>query len=98
MGEMADFDSCVSWSFENEYKNDYDTEESNLVSSYECCLYTLPTTVKNCGEFRVYHIGPTQACSIAYCSAPPESNSRNSTFSWPYKTLEENKTSVENEV
>ena len=71
---MAEFESCVSWSFEDEY--DYDSQtlgSSDLSPSYECCLFTLPTTVKNCGEFRVYHIGPTQACSIAYCSAPESS-------------------------
>ena len=81
---MAEFDSCVSWSFEDEYDYDYNTQTSGLTGSspnYECCLFTLPTTVKNCGDFRVYHIGPTQACSIAYCSAP-ESNIPNTTIHW----------------
>ena len=76
---MAEFESCVSWSFEDEY--DYDSQTVGSPDSsptYECCLFTLPTTVKNCGDFRVYHIGPTQACSIAYCSAP-ESSITNST-------------------
>ena len=65
---MVEIDACVSWSFDDEYVDDLD--EPSYLSNHDCCLFTLPTTVKNCGDFRVYHIGPTQACSIAYCSAP----------------------------
>ena len=41
-----------------------------LLSVADCCLFTLPVTIRNCGAFNVYYLGPTQACSIAYCSAP----------------------------
>ena len=98
VGEMAEFDSCVSWSFEDEY--DYDSQPQSSTDSfpnYECCLFTLPTTVKNCGDFRVYHIGPTQACSIAYCSAP-EYNMPNSTVSGAVTPLRENEKTVETQV
>ena len=42
VGEMAEFDSCVSWSFEDEY--DYDSQPQSSTDSfpnYECCLFTL---------------------------------------------------------
>ena len=94
---MQDVDACVSWSFEDEYSNDYNHDDQNHISNYECCLFTLPTTVKNCGDFRVYHIGPTQACSIAYCSAP-QSSTVNSSYSWLYRSSDRNKAMVENRV
>ena len=95
---MAEFDACVSWSFDNdEYDNDYKDEEQNSISNYECCLFTLPTIVKNCGDFRVYHIGPTQACSIAYCSAPV-STDFNNTYTWLSKALRGSKTTLQNTV
>ena len=100
IGETSELDACVSWSFEDEYDGeDYndDEQESNIISNYECCLFTLPTTVKNCGDFRVYHIGPTQACSIAYCSAP-NSNNINSTYPWLHKTSIENQPGSKDEV
>ena len=95
---MAEFDSCVSWSFEDEY--DYDSQPESSIESfpnYECCLFTLPTTVKNCGDFRVYHIGPTQACSIAYCSAP-EYNMPNSTVSGAVTSLRKTEKTLETQV
>ena len=60
-GMMANLDGCVSWSFDEDF--------GNQDQQYDCCLFTLPVTVKNCGDFFVYYLGPTQACSIAYCSA-----------------------------
>ena len=54
--QTIEVDACVSWGFED------------LDGQSDCCLFTLPITVKNCGNFNVYYLGPTQACSIAYCS------------------------------
>ena len=33
-----------------------------------CCEYTHPIRVKNCGHFMVYDLLPTIGCSIAYCA------------------------------
>ncbi len=51
-------EACVSWGFSNP-----------LAGIADCCLFTLPIKILNCGPFNVYHLGPTQACDIAYCSA-----------------------------
>ena len=52
-------DACVSWGFGD-----------GGFDNFDCCLFTLPVQVKQCNGFRVYYLGPTQACDIAYCSAP----------------------------
>ena len=52
-------DACVSWGFGD-----------GGFDNFDCCLFTLPVKVKQCKGFRVYYLGPTQACDIAYCSAP----------------------------
>jgi hypothetical protein len=52
-------DACVSWGFGD-----------GGFDNFDCCLFTLPVRVKKCSGFHVYYLGPTQACDIAYCSAP----------------------------
>ena len=44
---------CVSWSWPG---------------MSDCCLYTIPVTVKYCQDFVSYYLQPTQACNVAYCS------------------------------
>ena len=61
-------DACVSWGFGD-----------GGFDNFDCCLFTLPVHVKNCQGFNVYFLGPTQACDIAYCSAP----SMKSPSKWP---------------
>ena len=51
-----------------------DTQEGHVCVSWswpgmsDCCLYTLPVTIKHCQDFIVYYLQPTQACNVAYCS------------------------------
>ena len=50
---VADMEACVSWSFDQDGEGDG--------SNFDCCLFTLPVTVKRClGDFHVYYLGPTQ--------------------------------------
>ena len=55
-------DACVSWGFGD-----------GGFDNFDCCLFTLPVKMKTCNGFHVYYLGPTQACDIAYCSAPTSS-------------------------
>ena len=55
-------DACVSWGFGD-----------GGFDNFDCCLFTLPVKMKACAGFNVYYLGPTQACDIAYCSAPTSS-------------------------
>ncbi len=62
-------EACVSWGFSS-WSGGYRRRRRRRRSLSDCCLFTLPVRILNCGGFNVYHLGPTQACDIAYCSAP----------------------------
>lgn len=36
--------------------------------STECCLFSKPVTVKNCGGFIIYKLRPPPGCDMAYCA------------------------------
>ena len=70
-GQTFSVDACVSWGFGD-----------GGFDNFDCCLFTLPVQVKQCSGFKVYHLGPTQACDIAYCSAKPSISNQ-----WSLKPL-----------
>lgn len=40
----------------------------NILGQWDCCVLRQRVGIRNCGDFYVYHLLPTDRCPVSYCT------------------------------
>lgn len=62
--QQVQLTACSSWSHQQDSLD-------GSIPQYDCCAMKYPVSVRNCSNYLIYRLQPTEACNMAYCAQVP---------------------------